>query len=331
MQGRRLIMEQLEERIVMDAAVDPIPNVDPFHWGMNAALPGVWEPSGTEVDTDAYEEPVSAAESSPILPPLNLASMSRMFEGNLDVLLISDALPASKQIAGAVEPHTKVMYYSAAHDDLDSITAKLADLTSRMGRNISHLAVVSPGDDGMLSLGSEAMDLDSTIAHRTAFKNLSGNLEPHAQIQLYACSLASSDDGKMLVNAIGTMTGADVYASTDVTGGKPHNWTLEYATYPAAPMVSLLNQAKLQDVPGHLGYMLGARDTFVCACDDNITPLGVAGSGTGEPVWFDAPIHPAGDTSGEGHHGAPMIVRVADAALCAPVVKVIATDTGSSR
>jgi hypothetical protein len=250
--GRRMIMEQLEERIVMDAAVDPIPQTDPFHGGNSLPLLDTGGLVATHTDS------LAVPHGHPIALPPNVASLSHMFSGSLDVLLISDAVSGSKQIANAVQPQTKIVYYSAAQDDLDTIAAKLDDVTSRAGKQIAHLAVVSPGHDGMLALGSETLDLDGAIAHRSSFKDLSLNLEPHAQVQLYACSLAGSDEGKLLVNAIATMTAADVFASTDVTGAKPHNWTLEYATYPKAQMVSILDPYKLEQVPGHLGPLSGA-------------------------------------------------------------------------
>ncbi len=253
--GRRMIMEQLEERIVMDAAVDTIPQSDPFHTGNHAIS---LDPIHSHDLANSLTSPHGCAcnpHADPAPVPVRPDSVGQIFDGDLDVVLVSDALEGAKQVANAASPHAKVIVYNAAQDNLDTINAKLTDLVSSAGKKIAHLAVASHGEDGILAIGSERMDLTSAIAHRMAFKDLSNNLEPHAQIQLYSCSLAGNDQGKMLVNSVAAMTGADVFASTDVTGATPHNWVLEYSSYPRTHMSSILDADKLEQVPGQLAQL----------------------------------------------------------------------------
>ncbi len=187
--------------------------------------------------------------------PFPRTGLLRYSTGTWTWFLISDALEGAKQVAAAASPHAQVIVYDAAQDNFDTINAKLSALVDSAGKKIAHLAVASHGEDGVLALGSEHMDLTGAIAHRMAFKDLSNNLEPHAQIQLYSCSLAGNEDGELLVHSIAAMTGADVFASTDATGAKPHNWVLEYSSYPRAQMSPILEANKLEQVPGQLAQL----------------------------------------------------------------------------
>jgi hypothetical protein len=316
--GRRMIMEQLEERIVMDAAVDTIPQSDAFHLGNHAiALDPVHvydlthsltSPNGCACNPHAGTAPV----------PSGPDRVGQLFDGDLDVILVSDALEGAKQVASAASPHAKVIVYNAAQDNLDTINAKLTDLVSSTGKKISHLAVASHGEDGILALGSERMDLTGAIAHRMAFKELSNNLEPHAQIQLYSCSLAGNDEGKMVVNSVAAMTGADVFASTDVTGAKPHNWVLEYSSYPRAQMSSILDADKLEQVPGQLAQL---PVTNLAPSDPHIDSFNreIPGTPGRMPVTLaNEVIYAADNGAGQEVYKSPVVPNVANGTIPQP-------------
>jgi len=325
-----MIMEQLEERIVMDAAVDPIPQTDPFHWGNPLPVMDPRDVTGPGDLVAAHTDVLAVPHGHPTPLPPNVPSAAHTFGASLDVLLISDAVSGSKEIASAVQPQTKIVYYSSVQDNLDAIVAKLDDITGRAGKRIAHLAVVSPGGDGMLALGSKALDLDGAIAQRTSFKDLSLNLEPHAQVQLYACSLAGSDEGKLLANAIATMTDADVFASTDVTGAKPHNWTLEYSTYAKAQMVSILDPYKLERVPGHLGLLPGTDTVSELLAVSGIDRASMAEPGTG-PTAYALDASSASDIqTGQDMCVSPVFVRASDAVIDPLFVNATATGTAEA-
>jgi parallel beta-helix repeat protein len=58
------------------------------------------------------------------------------------------------------------------------------------------------------------------------------SLSDIGDILIYACNLATSEEGKAFIVALADLTDSDVAASTDITGGKSSdgNWKLEYAT-----------------------------------------------------------------------------------------------------
>ncbi|MBI5572518.1 MAG: DUF4347 domain-containing protein [Desulfomonile tiedjei] len=304
--GRKMIFEALEERIVLDAAVDHALHGHSFSehptsfgsaedprafYGISSALVGEgWnhkpvhqasvghDPvpvasaphvAAKPAPSAAFHAPADAAHAAPAPSPAlhtathaaahveHLASSAAhkadpSSHSGLDVVLIQDSLEGKDAIAAAASPDTKVVFYSAEKDSLDSINAKLGELVSAAGKKIEHLAIAGHGEKDTLIMGSQQIDLSNASEHRSEFKALAKNLAPHAQVQFYNCSVAADALGEALVDRVAVMTGAQVFASSDATGAKPGNWTLEYASDPKAQLASVLDAIKLEKVPGHL-------------------------------------------------------------------------------
>ena len=302
--GRKMIFEALEERIVLDAAVDHALHGHSFSehptsfasaedprafYGISSALVGEgWHhkhapqasmghdpvPAASAphvaakpVPSAASPAPADAAHAAPAPAPHAPVHAAAQFEhlassveqkaapavhSGLDVVLIQDSLEGKDAIAAAASPDTKVVFYSAEKDSLDSINAKLGELVSSAGKKIEHLAIAGHGEKDTLILGSEQINLSNASEHRADFKALAKNLASDAQVQFYNCSVAADALGEALVDRVAVMTGAQVFASSDATGAKPGNWTLEYSSDPKAQLASVLDPGKLDKVPGHL-------------------------------------------------------------------------------
>ena len=232
--GRKLLLEVLEERIVLDAAIDPVPadnasieselaskpvNHDSHFFGVGNSL--------------AFAQSVTGSGDAPsgVHTASRIASaVDQVFENALDVALISYGLQDASSIADAAAPNAKVIFYSAVDDTFDTINQKLEQLVQSEGRKIDHLAVASECAQGALNLGSSAIDTQNATTYKPAFEALASTLSPDAQIQFYSCALAGGQDGKMLVDSIAAFTGADVYANADTTSAQSNNWGLEYSS-----------------------------------------------------------------------------------------------------
>ena len=77
---------------------------------------------------------------------------------------------------------------------------------------------------------------------------LGSDLSKHAQIELYGCDIAEDAVGKASVNTVASYIHADVFASTDLTGGPTGNWVLEYSPQAGVAMHHVLNDSALQNV-----------------------------------------------------------------------------------
>ena len=107
------------------------------------------------------------------------------------------------------------------------VTATLASVT---GANSLH--IVSEGDVGNFWLGKDFVSTENIAKYANDLQAWKTALSPAANILLYACNLASGENGAALVQAVKNYTGHDVAASTDLTGSSNlgGNWNLEYQT-----------------------------------------------------------------------------------------------------
>ena len=107
------------------------------------------------------------------------------------------------------------------------VTATLASVT---GANSLH--IVSEGDVGNFWLGKDFVSTENIARYANDLQAWKTALSPAANILLYACNLASGENGAALVQAVKHYTGREVAASTDLTGSNKlgGNWNLEYQT-----------------------------------------------------------------------------------------------------
>jgi filamentous hemagglutinin family protein len=107
------------------------------------------------------------------------------------------------------------------------VTATLASVT---GANSLH--IVSEGDVGNFWLGKDFVSTENIAKYANDLQAWKTSLSPAANILLYACNLASGENGAALVQAVKHYTGREVAASTDLTGSSKlgGNWNLEYQT-----------------------------------------------------------------------------------------------------
>ncbi len=140
------------------------------------------------------------------------------------VVVNSSVADAGKIVNDLNPDEYEVLYLTKGRDALDEINAYLDE---HADTKYSALHIVSHGNDGYFTLNGEKID-NSTL-NPADWKNIGEHLTDGADILLYGCDTAKSENGKALVNQIASLTGADVTASTDATG-KSGNWDLEYAS-----------------------------------------------------------------------------------------------------
>jgi hypothetical protein len=108
-----------------------------------------------------------------------------------------------------------------------TVTQTLADITGARS-----LHIVSEGDAGNFWLGKDFVSSENISKYSSDLQAWRTALSPAATILLYACNLASGENGAALVQAVKNYTGRDVAASTNRTGATAlgGDWNLEYKT-----------------------------------------------------------------------------------------------------
>jgi len=119
----------------------------------------------------------------------------------------------------------------------DSATQSSADVLLRVGQlaeehdaGIDSLSIVSHGSEGGFRLGNDWVDSDHAGGDASAWQDLAPRLADGANLYLYGCDVAETGgQGQELLDALADATGADVFASDDLTGAGG-DWDLEVAS-----------------------------------------------------------------------------------------------------
>ncbi len=107
--------------------------------------------------------------------------------------------------------------------------------------DISAIHIISHGADGTIQLGNSTLDFDSLITNAAQIKRWGNALSDDADVLIYGCDVATSQQGQALIDSIGRLTGADVAASDDLTGSSERggDWALEYRVGHIETLVAL--------------------------------------------------------------------------------------------
>ena len=108
---------------------------------------------------------------------------------------------------------SRVIPIDGNRDVIEQITVALDGLT-----DLDVVRVISHGSDGALWFGGQALDAGVLEARQAEVAGWGKSLAFNAQILLYGCRVAETNQGRSFVNDLATMTHARVAASTDVTG-----------------------------------------------------------------------------------------------------------------
>ena len=98
---------------------------------------------------------------------------------------------------------------------------------------VDQIHIFAHGEQGMLSLGSSVLDSQSMNGvYRAALASIGSHLTDSADILVYGCDFAEGSKGAAAADLLSSLTGADVAASTNLTGAAKYgaDWTLEYKT-----------------------------------------------------------------------------------------------------
>ena len=197
----RPVLEEFEPRILYSADFAP------------AVLAGVSLPGPSD-------QRLLQAQETPAASPAAL-EIAFIDVSLPDAQRLIDDLQAQRNAGRTIE----IVRIDAGEDGISRISQTLDGRT-----DIGAVHVLSHGSDGALQLGSVTLDAATLLARAGELAQWSSALTHDADLLLYGCDVAQTSAGRQFVNNLGTLTGADVTASTDLTGAAARgaNWTLEY-------------------------------------------------------------------------------------------------------
>ncbi|TWU56569.1 Cadherin domain protein [Rubripirellula tenax] len=127
----------------------------------------------------------------------------------------------------ASDRNFEVFVLGADRDGIDQIT-EILDSRSE----VAAVHLFSHAENGNVRLGSANLGATNLSGYASQIASWQSSLNTGADILIYGCDLAATDNGRYLIEAIGSLTEADVAASDDDTGHSSFggNWNLEFTT-----------------------------------------------------------------------------------------------------
>jgi CSLREA domain-containing protein len=124
-----------------------------------------------------------------------------------------------------------VVIIHQTEDGFSIISQKLQEIAQR-GERVSALHLIGHGTEQQMQLGSINITNNSIQAHAINIQEWASTLTLDADVLLYGCDFAKSDQGKALAQELAQLSQADVAASIDITGAEKlgGNWDLEFST-----------------------------------------------------------------------------------------------------
>lgn len=257
---RRLNAEGLEDRILMSAspavavAETPLdgPTAQP---SLDEVLQAIAPEDGVTPETvDLAAFSTAAVESAS--PAIQVRELMFLDPHAADLERLIDDLNQQRIAGRAID----LVMLDDWRDGVDQISDALSHYSQ-----LEAVHVISHGDDGEVWLGSTRLNLSVLGGYVGEFARWGQSLASDADLLFYGCNLAANDEGQWLLDAISVLTGADVAASTDITGHQRlgGDWQLEFSrgeiTAPSAitehaqaEWLGTLNTSSFQD--GSNGY-----------------------------------------------------------------------------
>ena len=139
------------------------------------------------------------------------------------VVFLDERVPDLAIWSAGVSPRAELVLIGSDEDPIERISRTLT------GDNIQSVHIISHGDEGELQIGNQTLDASSLRQNRDQIEAWKHSLADHADILLYGCDVAAGEKGEAFVSLLADLTGADVAASTNSTGGDIDggDWVLE--------------------------------------------------------------------------------------------------------
>ncbi len=221
MKRDRVELYKLEDRVLFEAAaMDQAAEAE----NINENSAESQAESAEAAESDSTPETIENFASVELPPEAIAETASDDSNGDSEKILVvvNPSVAESGKIVNDLGENYEILQLESGTDALDFINAYL---DTHADTEYSALHIISHGNEGYFTLGSERID-NSTL-NPADWKAIGEHLSDDADILIYGCDIAKSQDGKALIQNIAGLTGADVAASADSTGAEG-NWDLEY-------------------------------------------------------------------------------------------------------
>ena len=136
-----------------------------------------------------------------------------------EIFFIDTGVSNYEDLISEISPSASIFLIDTATDGVEQIREILANNYA----DVDAIHIISHGDQGRLNLGSSVLTTDSISGeYADDLIEIGSALAEHGDILIYGCDFAGGAEGEAAAEALASLTGADVAASTDDTGAAVH-------------------------------------------------------------------------------------------------------------
>ena len=139
-----------------------------------------------------------------------------------ELLFVDPFVADPEQLLIALRPNVETIILEADRGGLEQITEAL-----EQRRDVKAIHIVAHGEAGSLNLAGTTLTEASLSGASELLEGWFTDQPERPEILLYACDLARGPEGLAFIERLSGLAGADVAASTDLTG-QGGDWELEY-------------------------------------------------------------------------------------------------------
>ncbi|MCK4922013.1 MAG: DUF4347 domain-containing protein [Bacteroidales bacterium] len=142
-----------------------------------------------------------------------------------ELVVLDETVISKEAVINCLRKNIEILILPAGVNQLQELTEKLKNY-----KNLEAIHLLVCGKDGVIMLNESPLQNQSISMYSKELGLWKESCTPTCDLMIYTCSLAESDEGKLIIRRLAAYTGLDVAASTNVTGNleEKGDWKLEF-------------------------------------------------------------------------------------------------------
>lgn len=164
----------------------------------------------------------SAAGETPAM--IGEAASLQNAQNSSTLVFVDPSVDNFSQLTQGMDSSAEIIILNSQQDGIDQISQALASRS-----NVQSVHVIAHGTEGSVQLGSETVNERALVDAQSQIRGWRSSMTADADILLYSCDTGKGQTGQNFIARLASLSGADVAASTDLTGGSTTagDWDLE--------------------------------------------------------------------------------------------------------
>ena len=146
------------------------------------------------------------------------------------VVIDTDLEDAEVLREAAEQGGAEVLLFHSEDESAEDVLKRISGVATERGEDFDSISIVSHGSGGQFDLGSDLITQAEAEGSLELWEEVGSHLGAGANLYLYGCNVVDgSGEGQALLDTLAEATGADVFASSDLSGAGG-DWDLEAAS-----------------------------------------------------------------------------------------------------